>query len=73
MNRIVEIRTIKALKELSSSSGGNLQGAPGTHTKPPFGKRDDIAKFNEEEKERAKLKEEEDLEEDEMREEIIIE
>ena len=73
MNQIVEIRSIKDLKEMSSMSGGCAQGHAGTQKEPPFGRKRDIEKFNEDEKERAKLKEEEDLEEDQMREEIIIE
>ena len=73
MNHIVEIRSIKDLKEMSSMAGGNVQGCAGTQKNPPFGRKKDIEKFNKQQEEEQRLKEEEDLEEDEMREEIIIE
>jgi hypothetical protein len=51
-DQIIEITSLKQLMEMSSMGGGNAHG----HAGVPFGKRDDIEKFNEDEKEAQRLK-----------------
>ena len=69
MKKVIVVNNLKQLKEMSSCGGGNLTGYAGAKRQPPFGNKKDIEEYNKKQETEQRLQEEED----EMREDIIVE